>query len=359
MLKHLSKEFPTLSQAEEHFEVDYFSEDPLINISSEPAPSSPITTPKPANRFGRNAELDSLSPLFFSPHGKGTGERSNMTVGDVIVEVCTLFRSMSMRLKRQLVTYLFRQLLRNTVSDVGFLKFVGNNFLDISVQAMQKLYCAGKNNLVYLLSRCFQAPDDQPKSATATRLPLDRMPFGLLDYNIHFFAADTTVRLGTEPHYARWLETMYAHFGHKWLCLFRGPTWQYEEDIQVAQSDEVDILEMALDISDISLLEENLVEAEVEPGDVVEECTSTKKRKRTEEERDDSVTTSTNTANVSTLWSRLDQQDVAEISEGLEDPKTVQEAAGVNPQASWQKQNSGIYNPLKVHFCKCEILLIS
>ena len=211
--------------------MDYFSEDPLINISSEPASSSPIATPKSANRFGRNTDLDSLSPLFFSPHGKGIGERSNMTVGDVIVELCTLFRRMSLRLKRQLVTYLFRQLLRNTVSDVGFLKFVGKNFLDISVQAMQKLYCAGKNNLVYLLSQCFQAPEDRPNSATATRLPLDR--------------------------------------------------------------------------------------------------------------------------------SRLDQQDVAEISVGLEDSKTVQEAAGVNPQASWQKQNSGIYNSLKVHFCTCEILLMS
>ena len=57
-----------------------------------------------------------------------------------------------------------------------------------------------------------------------------------------------------------------------------------------------------------------------------------KKRKRTEEEKDYSVTTSTNTANVSTLWSRLDRQNVAEISVGLEDPKTVQEATGVNPK---------------------------
>lgn len=259
--------------------MDYFSEDPLIDISSEPASSSPIATPKSANHFCRNADLDSLSPLFFSPHGKGIGERSNMTVGDVIVEVCTLFRRMSLTLKRQLVTYLFRQLLRNTVSYVGFLKFVGKNFLDISVQAMQKLYCAGKNNLVHLLSQCFQAPEDQPKSATATRLPLDRMPFGLLDYNIHFFAAHTTVRIGTEPHYARWLATMYAHFGHKWLCLFRGPTWQYEEESQVQQSDkEVDVLEMALN-SDISLLEDNVVEAEMETGDDGEECTSTKKGK--------------------------------------------------------------------------------
>ena len=88
MLKYLSKEFPTLSQAEEHFEVDYFSEDPLINISSEPTSCSPIATPKSANRFGSNADLDSLSPLFFSPHGKGNGERSNMT-SDLFVQAVT------------------------------------------------------------------------------------------------------------------------------------------------------------------------------------------------------------------------------------------------------------------------------
>lgn len=358
MLKYLSKEFPKLSKAEEHFEVDYFAEDPLLNIASEPASSSPSATPKSGNRFS-SRDLDSLSPLFFSPRGKSIGERSNMTVGDVIVEVCSLFRRMSLRLKRQLVTYLFRQLIRNTVSDVGFLKFVGRDFLDISVQAMQKLYHAGKNNLVYLLSKCFKAPEDQPDSVTATRLPLNKMPFGLLDYNIHFFAADTTVHLGTEPHYARWLETMYAHFGHKWLCLFRGPTWQYEEETRVSQKDkEVDVLEMALNISDISLFEANTVEAEMEVHAEagVEDCTSVEKRKRTDEEKDDTVQSSNTVANVSTLWSRLGQEDVTEICEGVEDPKTVQEAAGVNPQASWQKQNSGIYNPLKVllkcfHFC--------
>ena len=81
-----------------------------------------------ANHFCINADLDSSCPLFCSPHGKSTGERSSMTVGDVIVEVWTLFKSMSLRLKRQLVTYLFRQLLRNTVSDVGSLNVLQKTF---------------------------------------------------------------------------------------------------------------------------------------------------------------------------------------------------------------------------------------
>ena len=60
-----------MSKAEEHFEVDYFSEDPLVNIASESASSSPSTTPKYGNRFSSNTDRNSLSPLFFSPRGKG------------------------------------------------------------------------------------------------------------------------------------------------------------------------------------------------------------------------------------------------------------------------------------------------
>jgi hypothetical protein len=62
-----------------------------------------------------------------------------------------------------------------------------------------------------------------------TRMPLQRMPFGLVDYNIKYFSSHSSQKLKMEDHYAKWLETMYAHFGHKWLCLFRGPYWQYEE----------------------------------------------------------------------------------------------------------------------------------
>ena len=90
---------------------------------------------------------------------------------------------------------------------------------------------------------------------------------------------------------------MYAHFGHKWLCLFRGPTWQYEEETVSQKDKEVDVMEMALNISDISLFEDNTVEAEmgVHLGAGLEDCTSLEKRKWTEEEKDDTVKSS-NTA---------------------------------------------------------------
>jgi len=97
VLKHLREEFPMLSQAEEFFEADYFSEEPLVNISSGSTSTGQdatcSSTPKCSNRFSNDGSLDSLSPLFFSPtNNKSTNERSCMTVGDVVVEVCSLFR---------------------------------------------------------------------------------------------------------------------------------------------------------------------------------------------------------------------------------------------------------------------------
>ncbi|CAB4036915.1 Hypothetical predicted protein, partial [Paramuricea clavata] len=44
-----------------------------------------------------------------------------------------------------------------------------------------------------------------------------------------------TVNVRMEEHYASWLETMFAQFGHKWLCLHRGPVWQYEVEKAVEQ----------------------------------------------------------------------------------------------------------------------------
>ncbi|KAL9977070.1 hypothetical protein ACROYT_G014435 [Oculina patagonica] len=61
-------------------------------------------------------------------------------------------------------------------------------------------------------------------------MDMARMPFGLIEYNIRFFNADSTVRLKMEEHYVLWQETILAHFGHKWEVLNSGPMWQYGEE---------------------------------------------------------------------------------------------------------------------------------
>ena len=131
---------------------------------------------------------------------------------------------MSSRLKKQLIQYLYK-LYVVEVGGMELFKYIETDFLDLSLNAMQTLFEERKNNLVHSISKCFE----RRESGTETRLPLKRMPFGLIDYNLRFFAADFTQKLGVQEHYAQWMETMFSHFGHKWVALHRGPCWQYEE----------------------------------------------------------------------------------------------------------------------------------
>ena len=80
----------------------------------------------------------------------------------------------------------------------------------------------GKENLIFSLSKCFDTEQG------VTRTPLNRIPFGLLDYNIRFFVSDYAHNIGCEQHYVELQTSMFAHFGNKWVCLNRGPAWQYE-----------------------------------------------------------------------------------------------------------------------------------
>lgn len=92
---------------------------------------------------------------------------------------------------------------------------------------MKTLHNEKKENLVYDLSICFERRNNIEEE---TRMPLQGMPFGLVDYNIRYFSNHSSQKLKMEDRYVRWLETMYAHFGHKWLRLFRRPYWQFEQE---------------------------------------------------------------------------------------------------------------------------------
>ena len=102
-------------------------------------------------------------------------------------------------------------------------------------------------------------------------MPLHRMPFGLIDYNLRFFSANNTQKIGIEDDYVQWLETMFAHFGHKWMCLHRGPVWQYEVKVETddqsneGESEMSDILQDALEFSGISSLSSDMESINLEP----------------------------------------------------------------------------------------------
>ena len=153
-------------------------------------------------------------PIFNCSPSKHT-KSLNTTVGDIVKEFLTCFKSsMSPRLRSQFLHHILK---RAIVEDEGyeFFKFVNSDFLASTTSAMKTLFKQRKHNLIYHLGKCFEGADP--------RMALDQMTYGLIDYNICFFAINNTRKLGMEEHYVSWLQTMFAHFGHKWLCLHRGP----------------------------------------------------------------------------------------------------------------------------------------
>ena len=76
------------------------------------------------------------------------------------------------------------------------------------------------------MARCFglkREESDEP------RMPFNKMPFGLISYNLRFFSCENSANLRVDDDYAQWETTMFSYFGHKWACLHRGPAWAYEQ----------------------------------------------------------------------------------------------------------------------------------
>ena len=94
---------------------------------------------------------------------------------------------------------------------------------------MKTLHENGKQNIIYHLARGLGT---QRADGSGPRLPIDRMPFGLLSYNIQYFSSDTVNNLRADSDYINWETTMYSNFGHKWVCMQHGPGFAYEEQAE-------------------------------------------------------------------------------------------------------------------------------
>lgn len=307
------KKFKSLSEAEEALNIDYVLES---GNSEETCDNT-----QPPRLIPEDV---SLSPIFSCSPSKYTQPPQSRSVGDVVKEFLSFFKSsMSMRLKSQILNHLFKVTL---VEDGGldFFKFVKSDFLLSSVKAMETLYKGGKHNLIYSLSKCFEGP--------APRMYLNRMPYGLLDYNIRFFACNRTQKLGMEEHYASWLETMFSQFGHKWLCLHRGPVWQYEVEPQAAEhvnvdeadSSDMDIIESALQQSSLSLEDssDTLDLSNITPSFMDNDtfamptCSSPLSEENVPEEISPEANGVEDVIHVSHLWNRVPESARQEVEQG-------------------------------------------
>ena len=89
-----------------------------------------------------------------------------------------MFSALEKEIKIAILDKLFSDLFHS----VGL---IGNcsNFVNLSIEAMKVLQDAKKHNLVYKWSPL---------------IPLNRMPFGLIEYQLEFFTATNVMQVGVE-----------------------------------------------------------------------------------------------------------------------------------------------------------------
>ena len=164
---------------------------------------------------------------------------------------------MTLSLKEQLMSQIFK-LFVQSVYGFEFWEFIGSDFLRLVLQGLLALKEDGKDNLFYCMARCFglkREESDEP------RMPFNKMPFGLISYNLRFFSCENSANLRVDDDYAQWETTMFSYFGHKWACLHRGPAWAYEQLEEKeenkaetsAKNDSVEITQQAQELSEINL----------------------------------------------------------------------------------------------------------
>ena len=185
-------------------------------------------------------------------------------------------------------------------------------------------------------------------------MPIKQMPYGLLDFNIRFFAKGSTQNLGIEEHYASWLATMFSHFGHKWLCLHRGPGWQYEV------SGKLDSVELEGSLSDAvdSSVEDTVGELDIIQSALQESSLCLDDFDWTSDTLDNSNPVSPVPENpgsfqdivhVPHLWTHVDKSHQQDMELGFISSQEMEKLHRIQPSGhSKKQQHPGLYDPLKV-----------
>lgn len=204
--KKLSAQYRSVDEAEEKLGIDYFGNDKLLNPNDSSLPklysslihASPVCNPIP----------------------------KKILPGNFLESVTEQFKKLSACQRLQLLTQLYEEVaIQDFSKDLKW--FVPKNYEKLSLHGMQNLQSKGKSNTIFHL--CKSIGEVRPDGST-TRMPIMRMPFGLIAYNCEFFSRDDVTNLHASEDYIQWMETMYAHFGNKWACLHNGPMWSYDKD---------------------------------------------------------------------------------------------------------------------------------
>ena len=103
--------------------------------------------------------------------------------------VCNVLSEMFSSLTEDIKIAVFDKLFADLSSSVGVISNCAR-FISLSIEAMQILQKAKKHNLVYKWSQCIVGENGTPF------IPINRMPFGLIEYQLEFFTATNVMQVG-------------------------------------------------------------------------------------------------------------------------------------------------------------------
>ena len=172
--RYLSSKLKTLDEAEEFFNIDYFEGQQLADISSI------SSTPVKGSASTQGNVSECLSPVFHqSPSPVGD---QDFATGDLIRVMSDGFFKMTKLQRVQFLSFLFSMYLFCDIGVDG--NFVPKDFIKLAGCSLKNLQAVGLGNTLYFL---VQSIGQLRSDGTGPRMPLDRMPFGLIHHNLEFF----------------------------------------------------------------------------------------------------------------------------------------------------------------------------
>ena len=154
----LRTKFPTLDEAEQSFD---------INIDTYAG--------------GDNMKTDGRS--FQQQFVRFCEESEPLPTSKLIARCIAL---LPLRQKLDLLDEVFNEVAQG--SDLGDCP----GYLSQSLSAMVKLRLANKTNLLQKFAKCIS--EERKDGSGQSLMPLNQMPFGLIDYNIQFFSSETSTK---------------------------------------------------------------------------------------------------------------------------------------------------------------------
>jgi hypothetical protein len=309
VMKCLRKDFKSINEAEEAYNIDYFEKEELSDSKSVYVPAS-----------------ESLLP------------------GDIINNINDYLPRLTPQQRIGLATRVYSFVAENDFQDLKH--FIPSNYIELSFHAASHLKKNGKDNVIYDLCKCLGLMRDDGSSA---RMDVQRMPFGLIAYNCKFFASDDGSNLHVPEDYMQWMESMYTYFGNSWASLHLGPMWSYAE-MKESKKNSVDNSEEQRTVGTSNIIEEALASVfneltipetflspdEVATTDIVETPVASPTTVDTvspgNENHLQSTVTPVNVIEPSTLWSGLSLQEKEILMEAEESPIEIGAMFNVMPE---------------------------